>query len=127
MFDLIFAYGLGMASVIAFLHFAPKTAQGAPEIPTTLEGFGQILTHEVLTLGQRLGQLEASLKPDQLLERIHQMISDALNDLVAAAKAHEAAAIAAAVASATAPAVAAQEASDEQAVRDTTAANFPAS
>lgn len=57
--------------------------------------------------------------------RIKQMIADALNELKAAADAHEAKAVADAVAAATAPAVAAQEATDEQTVRDFTAANFP--
>ena len=57
--------------------------------------------------------------------RIKQMITDALNELKTAAEADKAKAIADAVAAATAPAVAAQEATDEQAVRDFTAANFP--
>lgn len=54
--------------------------------------------------------------------RIRTMIADALNELKAAADAKEAAAVAAA----TAPAVAEAQAADEQAVRDFTAANFPA-
>ena len=58
--------------------------------------------------------------------RIRLMITDALNELKTAAEADKAKAVADAVAAAVAPAVAAADAASEQAVRDFTAANFPA-
>lgn len=60
-----------------------------------------------------------------LRTEIKMALADALNELKAAFDADKAKAVADAVAAATAPAVAAQEASDEQAVRDFTATNFP--
>jgi hypothetical protein len=60
-----------------------------------------------------------------LRTEIKMAIADALNELKTAFEAAKDKAVADAVAAATAPAVAAQEATDEQAVRDFTAANFP--
>lgn len=120
-FLLGFVTALGCVYVV--FHFLPKNAKGQPELPTTLDAFGQILTHGEQAVIKRFDDFEASLQPTY--ERIFKMISDALNELKAAADAKEAKAVADAVAAATAPAVAQQQAVDEQVVRDFTAANFP--
>jgi hypothetical protein len=114
---------MGVAATLLVQHFWPKKGQGV-SIPSTLDGFGQILSHEGQALVARFDAFEASLPSN--LERFKAMLIDALNELKAAADAKEAAAVAAAKAEAAAPAAATQEATDEQAVRDFTAANFPA-
>jgi hypothetical protein len=122
MIDIILAFVFGVASVLAFQHFAPKTAQGQPSVPLTLEAFGQVLEHTAQTLHARFDALEVAIAPD--LEKFKMALSDALNELKAAADTDKAKAVADAQAAAQ-TAASEQEAKDEQAVRDFTATNYP--
>lgn len=96
MIDFLIGAIIGAISAIAILHFTGRLSAKTDSSLSTLE------------------------------TRIRTMIADALNELKAAADAKEAKAVSDAVTAATAPAVAEAQAADEQAVRDFTAANFPA-
>lgn len=96
--DLIFVFLLGIGAVLGVQHFLPKAPAGAATIPTTLEGFGQILSHEGQAVLKRFDDFEASFQPEQFIERMRVLMSQEFKDAFAAFQAAVAADKAAAVA-----------------------------
>jgi NADH:ubiquinone oxidoreductase subunit 4 (subunit M) len=109
MIDFLIGFIVGAVAVGAYFHYrGAKPSMASPSL-------------DLEAIAENVRGLISNLE-----ERTKTMLIDALNELKAAADAKEAAAVAAARAEAGAPAAASQEATDEQAVRDFTAANFPA-
>lgn len=113
--------GAGSGLTLLVQHFLPKNGTG-PSIPTTLDGFGQILSHEGQSLVDRFDALEASLSPN--LERFSKMLSEAVTTALANVEAAAEAKAAKAVEAykAANPPVDVQTVSDAQSAEDAAAA-----
>ena len=80
MIDFLIGLSLGAGGLYLILRVAPTGRQGSPTIPTTLEGFGQVLAHESQAVIARFDAFEAKYQP--IIERDLTMLSNAFNQAV---------------------------------------------